>query len=320
MNMGLLVEGKWVDKWYDTESTGGKFVRKDSSFRDWITRDGKSLDKDRLAYPAEVGRYHLYVSLACPWAARTLMVRKLKGLEDIVGLSIVSPLMYDKGWSFGDYPGATEDKVHGFKYLHELYTHAKSDYTGRVTVPVLYDTVEEKIVNNESSEIIRIFNQAFDDLGAKEGDFYPEELRSEIDEINDFVYDRINNGVYKAGFATKQEVYEEEAKNVFDALDKIEEILSKNKYLLGDRFTEADIRLFTTLVRFDAVYFSHFKCNLRPLTSYENIWRYTRLIYNMDGIPETVNLDHIKTHYYKSHDMINPNQIVYLGPEIDFSL
>ena len=248
------------------------------------------------------------------------MVRKLKGLEDIVGLSIVSPLMYDKGWTFGDYPGATEDKVHGFKYLHELYTHAKSDYAGRVTVPVLYDTVEEKIVNNESSEIIRIFNHAFDDLGAKEGDFYPEELRGEIDEINDFVYDRINNGVYKAGFATKQEVYAEEAKNVFDALDRIEEILSKNKYLVGDRFTEADIRLFTTLVRFDAVYFSHFKCNLRPLTSYENIWRYTRLIYNMEGVSETVNLDHIKTHYYKSHDMINPNQIVPLGPEIDFSI
>lgn len=187
-------------------------------------------------------------------------------------------------------------------------------------MPVLYDTVEEKIVNNESSEIIRIFNHAFDDLWAKEGDFYPEELRSEIDEINDFVYDSINNGVYKAGFATKQEVYGEEAKNVFAALDRIEEILSKNKYLVGDRFTEADIRLFTTLVRFDAVYFSHFKCNLRPLTSYENIWKYTREIYNMEGVAETVNLDHIKTHYYKSHDMINPNQIVPLGPEIDFSL
>ena len=187
-------------------------------------------------------------------------------------------------------------------------------------MPVLYDTKKEKIVNNESSEIIRIFNQAFDHLGAKEGDFYPEELRDEIDEINDFVYDRINNGVYKAGFATKQEVYEEEAKNVFAALDKIEEILSKQKYLVGDRFTEADIRLFTTLVRFDAVYFSRFKCNLRALTSYENIWRYTRLIYNMEGLSETVNLDHIKTHYYKSHDMINPNQIVPIGPEIDFSL
>ena len=318
--MGLLVEGKWVDEWYDTESTGGKFVRKDSSFRDWITKDGKIDDEDRKAYPAEKGRYHLYVSLACPWAARALMVRKLKGLEDIVGLSIVSPLMHDKGWTFGDYPGATEDKVHGFKYLHELYTHVKPDYTGRVTVPVLYDTKEEKIVNNESSEIIRIFNHAFDDLGAKEGDFYPEELIDEIDEINDFVYDRINNGVYKAGFATKQEVYQEEAKNVFDALDRIEEILSKNKFLVGDRFTEADIRLFTTLVRFDPVYFGHFKCNLRPLTSYKNIWRYTRVIYNMEGVAETVDLDHIKTHYYMSHDLINPNKIVPIGPEIDFSL
>lgn len=317
--MGLLVEGKWQDKWYDTKSTGGKFIRKDSSFRDWVTKDGSKFE-DRQTFPAEKGRYHLYISYACPWASRILMARKLKGLEDLIDISIVSPLMYENGWEFGGYEGATNDKVHGFKYLYEVYAHSNPDYTGRVTVPVLYDMKREKIVNNESSEILRIFNEAFDDLGAKGGDFYPKEYREEIDKINELVYENINNGVYKAGFATEQDVYNKEVENLFRALDKVEEILSKNKYLVGDVFTEADIRLFTTLVRFDSVYFGHFKCNLRPLTSYENIWRYTREIYNMDGIKETVNMNHIKTHYYKSHTMINPNQIVPEGPILDFSI
>lgn len=317
--MGLLVEGKWQDKWYDTKKTGGKFVRKDSSFRDWITKDGEKFE-DRETFPAEKGRYHLYISYACPWASRVLIARKLKGLEDLIDMSIVSPLMFENGWEFGGYEGVTEDKVNGFKYLYEVYTKSNPNYTGRVTVPVLYDKKREKIVNNESSEIIRIFNEAFDDLGAKEGNFYPQEYRKEIDEINEIVYNNVNNGVYKAGFATEQSVYEKEVKNIFKTLDMLEERLKGNKFLVGDRFTEADIRLFTTLVRFDSVYFGHFKCNLRPLTSYENLWRYTREIYNMDGVKETVNLNHIKNHYYRSHTMINPNQIVPEGPILDFTL
>lgn len=312
--MGLLVKGKWQNEIQDEKS-----IKMDGPIRDWITKDGKPYG-DKKTYPAEKGRYHLYVSLACPWASRSLMVRKIKGLEDLVGLSIVNPIMSEKGWSFEEYEGSTKDKLYGLDFMKDIYTKSKEDYTGKVTVPVLFDTVEEKIVNNESADIIRIFNHAFDDLGAKDIDLYPEDLRSEIDEINEFVLDRINSGVYKAGLAKTQEDYEKEVKRVFEGLDKIEEILSKNKFLLGENFTEADIRLFTSLVRFDPVYYHLFKCNLRPLTSYKNIWRYTREIYHIEGIAETVDIKQIKEHYYKADALINREKIVPLGPEIDFSL
>ncbi|MCZ0717396.1 glutathione S-transferase family protein [Aerococcus kribbianus] len=318
--MGLLVDGNWQDKWYDTKSTGGRFVRKESQFRNWITKDGQAGPSGEAGFKAEKGRYHLYISLACPWASRVLMVRALKGLEDMISLSIVHPHMLENGWTFADYPGVIKDPVIDADYLHQIYTHVDPHYTGRVTVPVLYDLEKDTIVNNESSDIIRMFNEAFDDLGAKDGNFYPEELQAEIDEINDYVYPNINNGVYKTGFATKQEVYEEEVNNVFTALDKLEERLEDKDYLVGNQFTEADIRLFTTLIRFDKVYFGHFKCNIRQLVDYPNLWEYTRRIYNMDGVKETVNFDHIQQHYYYSHDTINPNGIVPVGPELDLSL
>lgn len=318
--MGLLVDGNWQDKWYDTKSTGGRFVRKESQFRNWITKDGQAGPSGEAGFKAEKGRYHLYISLACPWASRVLMVRALKGLEDMISLSIVHPHMLENGWTFADYPGVIKDPVIDANYLHQIYTHVDPHYTGRVTVPVLYDLEKDTIVNNESSDIIRMFNEAFDDLGAKEGNFYPEELQAEIDEINDYVYPNINNGVYKTGFATKQEVYEEEVNNVFTALDKLEERLEDNDYLVGNQFTEADIRLFTTLIRFDKVYFGHFKCNIRQLVDYPNLWEYTRRIYNMDGVKDTVNFDHIQQHYYYSHNTINPNGIVPVGPELDLSL
>lgn len=318
--MGLLVNGEWKDQWYDTKSTGGRFIRKDSQFRDWVTPNGEAGPEGQKGVPAEKGRYHLYISLACPWASRVYMVRQLKGLEDFIGLSIVNPIMLENGWTFADDEGVIKDPVMDADYLHQIYTRSDSDYSGRVTVPVLYDLKEDRIINNESSDIIRMLNTAFDDLGAKEGHFYPEALREEIDAMNDLTYDNINNGVYKAGFATDQAVYEEEMTNVFAHLAKIEEILEGKDYLVGDQFTEADIRLFTTLVRFDSVYYGHFKCNLHHLWDYENLWRYTRQIYHMPGVKDTVNFHHIKTHYYGSHPTINANLIVPKGPEIDWSL
>lgn len=312
--MGLLVEGKWVDKWYDTKSTGGKFVRTVTQFRNKITPEGET------GYKAEKGRYHLYVSLACPWAARTLMVRKLKELEDYITISIVHPHMLENGWTFEKYEGVIDDPIFGAKYLHEIYTHAKSDYTGRVTVPVLWDKKTNTIVNNESSEIIRMFNTAFNHLTGNTEDFYPENLQKEINEINDFIYDNVNNGVYKSGFSTSQNVYEEEVTNLFAALDKLEDHLADKKYLFGDKLTESDIRLFTTLVRFDYVYFGHFKCNLKQLVDFPNLWRYTKEIYNLDGVKKTVNFDHIKEHYYVSHKTINPTGIVPKGPNINWSI
>lgn len=318
--MGLLVNGEWKDQWYDTKSTGGRFIRKDSQFRDWVTPNGEAGPEGQKGVPAEKGRYHLYISLACPWASRVYMVRQLKGLEDFIGLSIVNPIMLENGWTFADDEGVIKDPVMDADYLHQIYTLSDSDYSGRVTVPVLYDLKEDRIINNESSDIIRMLNTAFDDLGAKEGHFYPEALREEIDAMNDLTYDNINNGVYKAGFATDQAVYEEEMTNVFAHLAKIEEILEGKDYLVGDQFTEADIRLFTTLVRFDSVYYGHFKCNLRHLWDYENLWHYTRQIYHMPGVKDTVNFHHIKTHYYGSHPTINANLIVPKGPEIDWSL
>ncbi|TFG76712.1 MAG: glutathione S-transferase family protein [Thermodesulfobacteriales bacterium] len=311
--MGLLVEGKWQDKWYDTKSTGGRFVRRESQFREWVTADGSS------GFKAEPGRYHLYVSLACPWAHRTLIFRKLKKLEGVISLSIVYPLMEENGWEFSDYESSIEDSVNGSDYLHQIYTTAKPDYTGRVTVPVLWDKEKKTIVNNESSEIILMLNSEFDEFGNSTQDFYPPELRDEIDQINEAVYHNINNGVYKCGFATTQQAYEEAFNNLFSTLDQIENILSKKRYIVGDKLTLADWRLFTTLLRFDSVYYTHFKCNLRRIEEYPNLSNYLRELYQYPGVEETVNFKHIKEHYFKSHKTINPTGIVPSGPELDLS-
>ena len=317
--MGLLVDGQWVDQWYDTKKTGGRFVRTQTQFRNWITADGSAGPTGQAGYKAEADRYHLYVSLACPWASRTLMIRTLKGLEDMISISVVHPLMLEHGWTFEEGEGVIGDPIFQARYLHEIYTAVKPDYTGRVTVPVLFDKKTKTIVNNESSEIIRMLNTAFDDLGAKPGNYVPDQWLEEIDTVNDFVYHRINNGVYKAGFATKQEVYEEEVAALFAALDQMEERLAGQDYLVGNRLTEADIRLFTTLVRFDAVYFGHFKCNLKPLTAYPNLWAYTKRIYQLPGMAQTVNFDHIKRHYYGSHKTINPTGVIPMGPTLDWN-
>lgn len=310
--MGLLVDGVWHDEWYNTEDNDGKFIREDAQFRDWISKDGK--------FQPEAGRYHLYVCLACPWASRCLMMRKLKGLEEIISLSVVNPVMLEHGWTFEDGPGVIADPIIDADYMHEIYTHVDPTYSGRVTVPVLYDKKTDTIVNNESSDIIRMMNTAFDEIGATPGDYYPADLRDEIDDINDYVYDHVNNGVYKAGFATEQQVYEKEAQNVDDALAKLNDRLEHQDYLVGDQLTEADIRLFTTLIRFEHVYFGHFKCNLHHLTEYPHLWEYTKRIYNYENLVDTVNFDHIQTHYYKSHTMINPNQIIPAGPDLDLSV
>ncbi len=317
--MGLLIEGKWRDKWYDTKTSGGRFVRSNSVFRNWITPDGSPGPSGEGGFAAQAGRYHLYVSLACPWAQRALIFRAIKGLQDMISVDVVHPDMRSEGWMLDDgYPGATGDTVNGKQRLYEIYLKAKPDYTGRVTVPTLWDKQRETIVSNESAEIIRMFNSAFDHLGAVEGDYYPDDLRADIDEINARVYATVNNGVYKCGFATSQEAYEENFAPLFATLDHIEERLSRHRYLVGDRLTEADWRLFTTLVRFDAVYYSHFKCNLRRVADYPNIWGYVRELYQNPGVAETVSLDHIKRHYYGSHESINPTRIVPVGPEIDF--
>ena len=317
--MGLLIDGVWHDQWYDTKSTGGKFVRQESAFRNWITPDGAPGPTGVGGYKAEPGRYHLYVSLACPWAHRTLILRKLKGLEGMISVSVVHWLMLENGWTFDDGPGVIPDPIFGARYLYEIYARAEPRYTGRVTVPMLWDKATGTIVNNESSEIIRMFNSAFDGCGALPGDYYPEDLRTEIDSLNARIYDTVNNGVYKAGFATTQEAYETAVTKLFQTLDFLEELLATRRYLLGDRLTEADWRLFTTLVRFDPVYVGHFKCNLRRIVDYPNLFDYLRHLYQMPGIAETVNMFHIKHHYYQSHRTINPTGIVPLGPEIDLS-
>lgn len=310
--MGLLVDGKWQDKWYDTKKSGGKFERQASKFRNDISSD------DSSEFKAESGRYHLYVSLACPWAHRTLIFRKLKGLENHIDVSIVHPEMLENGWEFKTYPGATGDKLYNTDFVHQIYTKAQPSVTTRVTVPVLWDTKTHSIVNNESAEIIRIFNTAFNALTGNTDDYYPKALREEIDSINERVYHDINNGVYKAGFATSQAAYEEAVSSLFNALDWIEARLSKQRYLVGDSITEADWRLFTTLIRFDAVYHGHFKCNKRQIADYPNIFGYMKELYQVNGVRETVNLDHIKRHYYFSHTMINPTQVIPVGPEQDF--
>lgn len=321
--MGLLIEGKWHDQWYDTKKTGGRFERSESAFRNWVTPDGSPGPSGKGGFPAEAGRYRLYVSLACPWAHRTLIFRKLKGLEETIPVSVVHWRMKENGWEFRTDDDPTEavtgDPLYGLQYLYQLYTRAKPDYSGRVTVPVLWDQKRETVVSNESAEIIRMLNSAFDDLGATARDFSPADLLEEIDRVNAFVYDRVNNGVYKAGFATSQAAYEEAVTALFQALDQLDARLGQQRWLAGDRLTEADWRLFTTLVRFDPVYVGHFKCNLRRLVDYPNLWAFTRELYQMRGIAETVNFHHIKHHYYGSHDTINPSGVVPLGPLLDFN-
>ncbi|MGB3836686.1 glutathione S-transferase family protein [Castellaniella sp.] len=315
--MGLLIDGKWHDQWYDTASTGGRFVRSDAQFRNWVTPDGSAGPTGTGGFRAEPGRYHLYVSLACPWAHRTLILRTLKGLQKMISVSVVNPYMGERGWTFEPAPGVVADPVGQAHYLYEVYQRARLDYSGRVTVPVLWDLHRNTIVSNESSEIIRMLNSAFDGICASEGDYAPAELLPQIDAINAEVYDAVNNGVYKVGFATDQVVYEQEVKKLFAYLDKLEIMLGHQRYLVGDRITEADWRLFTTLIRFDSVYHGHFKCNLKRLSDYENLWSYTRGLYQWAGVAATVNFDHIKQHYYRSHPTINPNGIVPSGPVLD---
>ncbi|HLS43677.1 MAG TPA: glutathione S-transferase family protein [Paenalcaligenes sp.] len=315
--MGLLVDGTWHDQWYDVESTGGRFIRTDAQFRNWVTADGSAGPSGKGGFKAEAGRYHLYVSLACPWANRTIIMRSLKGLEDMISLSVVHPYMGEHGWTFAEGPGVIADPVGGADYMYQVYLRAQADYSGRVTVPVLWDLHTNTIVSNESSEIIRMFNSAFDTLDAKAGDYAPAALLADIDAINEKVYDSINNGVYKAGFATSQAVYEQEVQKLFAALDELEAKLGKQRFLAGEQITEADWRLFTTLIRFDPVYYGHFKCNLKRLVDYPNLWSYTRELYQWPGIADTINFDHIKQHYYTSHHTINPNGVVPLGPILD---
>lgn len=319
--MGLLVDGQWVDKWYDTASTGGRFVRKASSFRNWVTPDGAAGPTGEAGFPAEAGRYHLYVSYACPWAHRTLIFRKLKQLGDVVSVSVVDPFMGEEGWVFADHAarrteGATTDAVLGKQRLHEVYAAADPAYSGRVTVPVLWDRKRGTIVSNESAEIIRMFNAAFGAFTPDRHDYYPAALAGEIDALNARVYDAVNNGVYKAGFATAQDAYEEAVAALFAMLDELEARLDGRQWLLGDQLTEADIRLFTTLIRFDPVYVGHFKCNIRRIVEYPNLKRFVKALYALPGVAETVNLTHIKRHYYESHKTINPTGIVPVGPAV----
>lgn len=316
--MGLLVEGVWQDEWYDTDSTGGSFERQESLFRNWVTADGAAGPSGENGFKAEAGRYHLYVSLACPWAHRTLILRKLKGLEDAISVDVVHPFMGETGWTFdNDFPGATGDTVNGKLKIYEIYRKAAPDYTGRVTVPLLWDKHRDRPVSNESSEIIRMLNTAFEDCGATGPDTYPEGLRDEIDDVNARVYSNVNNGVYKAGFATSQEAYETAFDALFEALDWLEQRLSRQRYLVGDQMTEADWRLFTTLVRFDPVYHGHFKCNLKRIDDYVHLPAYLRELYQVPGVADTCDFRHIKTHYYASHPTVNPTRIIPKGPEID---
>ena len=316
--MSLMVGGELQKEWLESELEEGTFVRKESQFRNWVTIDGEPGPSGEGGFKAEPGRYHLYVSYACPWAHRTLIFRKLKELEDIISVSVVNPEMLDKGWSFKDYPGSTADHINHFDYMYQTYALADPDYSGIVTVPVLWDKRRNTIVNNESSEIIRMLNSAFSAFTDNDDDYYPESLRSEIDEINEFVYDNINNGVYKCGFAQSQKAYEKAFNNLFAALDAIEERLSHSRYLAGSQITEADWRLFTTLLRFDPVYVGHFKCNLRRIADYQQLSNYLRDLYQHPGIADTFNLDHIKRHYYYSHESINPTRIIPKGPELNY--
>ncbi len=306
------MNGAWHTGWYDTGKTQGEFVRGQTTFRNWVSADGST------GYPAEPGRYHLYVSLACPWAHRTILFRTLKGLEPVISMSVVDPVMGDDGWAFSDGPGCVPDTVNGFRYLREVYAKADPRYSGRVTVPVLWDKRSGTIVNNESSEIIRMLNSAFDRFTRVDIDYYPEDLRERIDEINRVVYDSVNNGVYRCGFAGSQDAYDAAFDRLFTAMDGLEGRLRDARYLVGDRLTEADWRLFTTLARFDAVYYVHFKCNWRRVADYPGLSRFLRELYRVPGVAATVNMDHIKRHYYLSHTHLNPSRIVPKGPVLEF--
>jgi len=317
--MGLLVQGEWKDQWYDTSESGGRFLRSTSQFRHWVTADGSAGPTGSGGFRAEPGRYHLYVSLACPWAHRTLIFRALKGLQEMIPVSVVHWYMGADGWTFHDGEGVISDPNLNATFLHQIYSRADPTYTGRVTVPVLWDRQRNTIVNNESSEIIRMFNSAFDHFGAKKGDYYPEPLRQEVDRLNEWIYETVNNGVYRCGFATTQTAYEEALVPLFDTLDSLELLFTSQRYLAGSILSEADWRLFTTLLRFDPVYVGHFKCNLRRLIDYPNLYAYMRELFQIEGVEETVDFGHIKQHYYQSHTMINPTGIVPVGPLIDFS-
>ncbi len=317
--MGLLVEGQWTDQWYDTSSSGGKFVRSAAQYRHWITADGGAGSSGDSGFKAEAGRYHLYVSYACPWANRALAVRAIKGLKELITVDVVHPIMLKDGWTFAtDYVGATGDRLFQKRYLHQIYTQAQSDITTRVTVPLLWDKERQTIVSNESSEIIRMFNSAFDQITGSTLDLYPAELQDEIDEINEMIYHRVNNGVYLAGFATTQEAYDESVTRLFDTLDWLETHLEQRQYLVGEQLTEADIRLAMTLFRFDLVYVQHFKTDKYRLVDYPHLWRFTRRIYQLDGIAETVHFDHIREHYFRSHPTINAQAIMPIGPVINW--
>ncbi len=318
--MGLLVDGKWTDQWYDTKSTGGKFVRSVSQFRNWITADGSAGPSGSAGFKAESGRYHLYVSAACPWAHRTLIFRQLKGLADHITVSTVHPDMLDQGWTFEtDDHGATGDTLFGSDFAHQIYTKADPNYSGRVTVPILWDKAQNTIVSNESAEIIRMFNAAFNDLTGNTLDFWPEDQRDAIEEVNTRIYSNVNNGVYKSGFATSQAAYDDAVHPLFDTLDWLETRLSKSRYLMGNQQTEADWRLFTTLIRFDPVYHLHFKCNLKRIVDYPSLWAYTRDLYQTEGVAQTVNMQHIVRHYHYSHTSINPHRILPINPVLDYT-
>ena len=317
--MGQLVDGRWEDTWYDTTKSGGRFVRSRQAFRNWVTADGSTGPSGEGGFAAESGRYHLYVSHACPWAHRTLVFSALKGLTDHIDISVVHPDMLSEGWTFAtDYDGATGDSLYGLPFARDIYLKADPKTSGRVTVPILWDRKRETIVSNESSEIIRMFNSAFDHLTGNNEDFWPEELRDEIEEVNARIYSDINNGVYKSGFATSQAAYDEAVTALFGSLDWLEELLSTRRYLVGDRVTEADWRLVTTLLRFDSVYHLHFKCNRKRLIDYPNLWAYTRELYQWPGVAETVNFDHIVRHYHYSHDSINPHRIIPINPVLEW--
>ena len=317
--MGAMEDGRWLGQAPPSADPHGRFVRSETRFRNWVTPDGAPDANGVDGYEAEAGRYHLYVSLACPWAHRTLIFRRLKGLEGVISLSVVHWFMGADGWTFEQGPGVIADPVYDAGKLHQVYAAALPGYTGRVTVPVLFDKVTHTIVSNESSEIIRMMNSAFARVGANHDDYYPADLRPEIDELNAEIYERVNNGVYKAGFARTQEAYEAAVRPLFATLDRLEERLATRRYLCGERITEADWRLFTTLVRFDAVYLGHFKCNLRRMVEYPNLWAFTRELYQWPGVRETVSLDHIRRHYHQSHESINPTRLVPIGPELDFN-
>lgn len=316
--MGLLVDGQWQDQWYDTESTGGEFKREAAQLRNWVTADGSPGPSGEGGFKAESGRYHLYVSYACPWAHRTLIFRELKELQKHIDVSVVATDMLEHGWTFDKNNGSSGDVLFDSQYMHQIYTRHKSNYTGRVTVPVLWDKQKQCIVNNESADIIRMFNSAFNEVTGNTDDYYPKVQRDKIDTINDLVYNNINNGVYRTGFATTQEAYEKAYGQLFDALDQVEGILDVSPYLTGESITEADWRLLTTLLRFDAVYFGHFKCNKKRIKDYPGLSRFVQQLYSWPEIAKTVHLDHIKRHYYFSHKTINPTQIVPVGPELDF--